>query len=43
MATEWTKSISMPAVIERLVNTGVLPEAAIGGWQTSIGESVGIS
>jgi hypothetical protein len=39
MAAEWTQSISTPAMIERLVNTGVLPVAVIGGWWTSIGES----
>jgi hypothetical protein len=39
MAVEWTKSISLLATIERLVNTGVLPNAAIRGWRTSIGES----
>jgi hypothetical protein len=39
MAAEWTKLISTPTMIKRLINIGVLPDTAIGGWRTSIGES----
>ena len=32
---EWTKSVSTRATVSKLVEMGILPDAAIGGWWTS--------
>jgi hypothetical protein len=39
MAAEWNKSVSTEATLVRLVTTGMMAEAAIGGWRTSPGEN----
>jgi hypothetical protein len=39
MSVKWTKSTSMENSIHKLIDGGVLPNAAIGGWRPSIGES----
>jgi hypothetical protein len=39
MSAEWTKSTSIESSIRKLVDSRVLPDAAIGGWRPSIGES----
>jgi hypothetical protein len=39
MSAEWMKSTSTESSICKLVDSGVLPDAAIGGWRPSIGES----
>jgi hypothetical protein len=39
MAAEWNKSMSTEATLTKLVTTGIMAEAAIGGWRTSDGES----
>jgi hypothetical protein len=39
MAMEWNKSVSMEATLVKLVTTGVMAEAVIGGWRTSAGEN----
>jgi hypothetical protein len=39
MSAKWTKSTSTENSIRKLINGGVLPDAAIGGWRSSIGES----
>jgi hypothetical protein len=38
MSAEWTKSTSTESSICKLVGSGVLPDAAIGGWRQFIGE-----
>jgi hypothetical protein len=40
MSAEWTKSTSIESSIHKLVNGGMLPDAAIGGLRPSIGESL---
>jgi hypothetical protein len=39
MAVEWCKSMSTEATLGKLVTTGVMAEATIGGWMTSDDES----
>jgi hypothetical protein len=39
MSVEWMKSASTESSIHRLIDGGVLPDAAIGGWRPSIDES----
>jgi hypothetical protein len=39
MSAEWTKSTSTESSIRKLVDGGVLPDAVVGGWRPSIGES----
>jgi hypothetical protein len=39
MVVEWNKSMSTKATLMKLFTTGVMAEAAIGGWRTSNGES----
>jgi hypothetical protein len=39
MVVEWNKSMSMEATLAKLVTTGVMAEATIGGWRTSAGEN----
>jgi hypothetical protein len=39
MSAEWMKSTSMESSICKLVNGGMLLDAAIGVWRPSIGES----
>lgn len=39
LSVEWNKLTCTDASIERMLNAGVLPEAAIGGWRLSRGES----
>jgi hypothetical protein len=39
MSAEWTKSTNTKSSIRKLVDRGVVPDAAIRGWRPSIGES----
>jgi hypothetical protein len=39
MAVEWNKSMSTEATLMKLITTGIMAEATIGGWRTSDGES----
>jgi hypothetical protein len=39
MSAEWTKSTSTEGSIRKLVDGDMLPDAAIGGWRRSVGES----
>jgi hypothetical protein len=39
MVAEWNKLMSMEATLAKLITTGVMAEAAIGGWRASEGES----
>jgi hypothetical protein len=39
MAVEWNKLVSTEATLTRLITTGVMVEAAIGGWRISPGEN----
>jgi hypothetical protein len=39
MSVEWMKSTSIESSIHKLVDGGVLPDATIGGWRPSNGES----
>jgi hypothetical protein len=39
MVAEWTKSTSTEATIKKIVDAGVIPDATLGGWRTSHGES----
>jgi hypothetical protein len=40
MSVEWMKSTSIESSIHKLVDGGMLLDAAIGGWRPSIGESL---
>jgi hypothetical protein len=39
MMVEWNKSVSTKATLMKLVTIGVMAEATINGWRTSIGEN----
>jgi hypothetical protein len=39
MSAEWTKSTSTESSIRKLIDGGLLPDAAIRGWRSSIDES----